>query len=172
MLTDGVITLRHPTMDDVEAIFEACQDPEVPRWTGVPSPYTRENAVQWIERTVEERELKRTQAFVAELAGEFAASCSLMELDRAPGYGEIGYWVAEPARRKGVASRAVLLLKAFGVQELGLTRIELLVHEDNLPSRKTAARAGFTDGTDERRPAPRSATPGPANHVVYAWSAA
>ena len=94
-----------------------------------------------------------------------------MELDKGPGYGEIGYWVAARARRKGVASRAVLLLKEFGVNELGLTRIELLVHEDNVPSKKTAERAGFTE-TDERRPAPRSATPGPANHVVYAWSAA
>ena len=56
MLTDGVITLRHPTMDDVDAICAGCQDPEVPKWTGVPSPYTRENAVEWIERTVEERD--------------------------------------------------------------------------------------------------------------------
>ena len=101
MLTDGVITLRHPTMDDVDAICAGCQDPEVPKWTGVPSPYTRENAVEWIERTVEERDAKRTQAFIAELDGEFAASCSLMELDKRPGYGEIGYWVAAPCPAQG-----------------------------------------------------------------------
>jgi len=171
MLTDGVITLRQPTMDDVDAIYEGCQDPEVPKWTGVPSPYTRENAVEWIQRTVEERDAKRTQAFIAELDGKFAASCSLMELDKHPHYGEIGYWVAKPARRQGVASRAVELLRAYGETQLGLTRIELLVHEDNVPSRKTAERAGFTQ-TDERRPAPRSATPGPPDHVVYVWSAA
>jgi len=170
MLTDGALTLRHPTMDDVEAIYEGCQDPEVPKWTNVPSPYTREHAVQWIERTVEERAGGKSMAFVAELDGVFAASCSLMELDKHPRYGEIGYWVVRPARRKGVASRAVELLREYGETQLGLTRIELLVHEDNVPSRKTAERAGFVE-TGERRPAPRSATPGPPDHVVYAWSA-
>jgi RimJ/RimL family protein N-acetyltransferase len=107
MLSDGVITLRHPTMNDVEAIVEACQDPEIPRWTNVPSPYTAADAIWWIERTVEERPLGRTQAFLAFLDGALAASCSLMELDKHPHYGEIGYWVAKPARRRGVASRAV-----------------------------------------------------------------
>lgn len=170
MLTDGVITLRHPDDQDVDAIYEGCQDPEVPRWTSVPSPYRREHASQWIERTRIERAEGRTHAFLAFLDGEFAASCSLMELDRAPHYGEIGYWVAKPARRKGVASRAVSLLKEFGVNQLGLTRIELLIHEDNRPSRKTAERAGF-EHTGERRPAPRVETAEAADHVVYAWSA-
>jgi RimJ/RimL family protein N-acetyltransferase len=170
MLTDGVITLRHPTFDDVEAVYVGCQDPDVPKWTNVPSPYVRAHAEQWIERTVAERAAGRTQAFLAFYDDQFAASCSLMELDRRPGYGEIGYWVAKPARRRGVATRAVKLLRDFGVRELGLDRVELLIHEDNARSRCVAAKAGFTD-TGERRPAPRTAVPGPPDHVVYAWSA-
>ena len=170
MLTDGVITLRHPTLDDVDAIVAACQDPEIPKWTNVPSPYTRDDAIWWIERTVEERAAGRTQAFLAFIGDAFAASCSLMELDKRPGYGEIGYWVAKPARRRGVASRACALLREFGIDQLGLTRIELLIHQDNLPSRRTAERAGFV-ATGELREAPRQAEPGPLDHVVYAWSA-
>jgi RimJ/RimL family protein N-acetyltransferase len=169
VLTDGTITLRHPTEDDIDAIYEACQDPEVSRWTGVPSPYLREHAEQWIERSRTERADGRSEAFLAFLAdGTLAASCSIMELDRRPHYGEIGYWVAAPARRRGVATRAVELLKRFGTEELGLTLIELLIDEDNVASRKTAERAGFR-ATDERRPAPRTETPGPPNHVVYVW---
>src|SRR3954451_17928675 len=160
MLTDGVITLRHPTLDDVEAIYRGCQDPEVHKWTGVPSPYRRRDAIGWIERTVEERAAGRAEAFLAFLGDEFAASCSLMELDRRPGYGEIGYWVATPARRRGVATRACALLREFGVKARGLTRIELLIHQDNPPSRRTAERAGFVD-TGELREAPRP-RPAPA----------
>jgi RimJ/RimL family protein N-acetyltransferase len=171
MLSDGVITLRPATMDDVEAIYEGCQDPEVPKWTGVPSPYTREHAIEYIERTVEERDAGRSRAFLAFLDGEFAASCSLMELDKEPGYGEIGYWVAAGARRRGVATRAVNLLREYGVDELGLTRLELLIHEDNGPSRTVAERTGFLD-TGEQRPAPRSTVAGPPDHIVYRWSAA
>src|SRR3954449_6696267 len=113
MLTDGVITLRHPAPGDADAICAACQDPEIPRWTNVPSPYTREHATQWIALTRKARADGRIEAFVAVLEdGTFAASCSLMELDKAPHYGEIGYWVAAPARKRGVANRAVNLLRA------------------------------------------------------------
>jgi RimJ/RimL family protein N-acetyltransferase len=172
VLTDGTITLRHPSEDDIDAIYEACQDPEVVKWTGVPSPYFREHAQQWIDRSRAERAEGRSQAFLAFLAdGTLAASCSLMELDKQPHYGEIGYWVAKPVRRQGVATRAVELLKRFGTEELGLTLIEMLIHEDNGPSRRTPERAGFR-ATDERRPAPRTETPGPPSHVVYVWSPA
>src|SRR3954454_7835082 len=78
MLTDGVITLHHPTMDDVDAICAGAQDPEVPKWTNVPSPYTRGDAIWWVERTIEERASGTSQAFLAFLDGGFAASCSLM----------------------------------------------------------------------------------------------
>ena len=31
-LTDGVVLLRPPTADDVDAITQACQDPEIAAW--------------------------------------------------------------------------------------------------------------------------------------------
>ncbi|MGH2801119.1 MAG: GNAT family N-acetyltransferase [Thermoleophilaceae bacterium] len=43
-LSDGEIALRPFIEDDVPAITAACQDPEIPRWTLVPSPYTEEDA--------------------------------------------------------------------------------------------------------------------------------
>jgi len=46
--TDRLV-LSIPTEADIDAITAACQDPEVPRWTTVPSPYTRKNAVEFIE---------------------------------------------------------------------------------------------------------------------------
>ncbi|KFD42954.1 hypothetical protein IU11_16065 [Cellulosimicrobium sp. MM] len=38
-LDDGRVHLSTPTLDDVDAITAACQDPEVAAWTVVPSPY-------------------------------------------------------------------------------------------------------------------------------------
>jgi len=38
----------------VPAIAAACQDPEIPRWTAVPSPYTEADARQWLESDEEE----------------------------------------------------------------------------------------------------------------------
>ena len=39
------LTLSVPTEADVDAIFEACQDAEIRRYTTVPSPYERQHAV-------------------------------------------------------------------------------------------------------------------------------
>jgi RimJ/RimL family protein N-acetyltransferase len=170
-LTDGVITLRPPGDQDGDALCRECQDPEIQRWTGVPSPYRREHAIEYLERVkVQEREGKLA-AFVAVDGDELLGSFSVMELDRAPRYGEIGYWVAASARGRGVASRAVTLLRDWSASELGLELIELVIHEDNAPSRRVAEATGFLD-TGERRPAPRREEPGPANHAVYAWSPA
>ena len=46
ILRDGDLTLRPPRPDDADAVTAACQDPEIPRWTLVPSPYRREHAVR------------------------------------------------------------------------------------------------------------------------------
>jgi RimJ/RimL family protein N-acetyltransferase len=64
-------------------------------------------------------------------------------LDRGDGSCEVGYWVARPARGRGVATRAVRLLSAWGLRELGLDRIELLVIEGNDASCRVAEAAGY-----------------------------
>jgi RimJ/RimL family protein N-acetyltransferase len=169
VLTDGVITLRPPRADDAEALYRECQDPEIARWTGVPSPYERHHAEQYLARCVEEEAAGRTRAFLAVDAGDrVLASISVMELDQRAGYGEIGYWVARDARGKGVASRAVTLLRDWCAAELGLELIELLIDVENQASRRVAESTGFLD-TGELRPAPRQEESDALTHGVYAW---
>jgi RimJ/RimL family protein N-acetyltransferase len=165
ILTDGVITLRPPRHDDVDAIYEACQDAEIQTWTNVPSPYTREHAIDYVERVAH---LPTTAAFLAFHGDELVGSFGVMEIDRERAYAEIGYWVAAPARGRGVATRGVILARDWAAEELGAQLVELVIHEDNLPSKRVAERTGFL-ATGERRPAPRKEEPGPVNHDVYAW---
>ncbi len=170
-LTDGVLTLRPPGEADIDALHRECQDPEIQRWTGVPTPYRREDAVAYLARVAEEVQAGRSAPFIAVDGDALLGSFSVMELDRAPRYGEIGYWVAAGARGRGVATRAVTLLRDWAAQELGLELIELLIHEDNRASLRVAELTGFVD-TGERRNAPRSEDPGPPRYRVYAWSPA
>lgn len=168
-LADGLIHLRPPTEADIDAITEACQDPEIQRWTGVPSPYLREHAVEYLRKCDDERAAGRTENFLAvDDAGRVVGSFGVMELDKAPRYGEIGYWVHRDARGQGVASRGVTLLRDWAAQERGLELVELLIHEDNALSQRVAERTGFLD-TGERRPAPRRELPAASDHAVYAW---
>ena len=166
ILTDGVIILRPPREEDIDAICEACQDPEIQTWTNVPSPYRREHAVDYVQRLAHE---PSTAAFLAFDGDELVGSFGVMEIDRERAYAEIGYWVAAPARGRGVASRGVTLVRDWAAEELGAQLIELLIHEDNEPSKRVAERTGFL-GTGERRPAPRAAEPGEPNHDVYSWT--
>ncbi len=66
-----------------------------------------------------------------------------MDVDRARGSGEIGYWVAAGARGRGVTVRAIVLVRDWAVRELGLTTLDILPHADNAPSQAVAERAGF-----------------------------
>jgi len=42
-LSDGVVHLRLIAEADIPAILDAVQDPEIPRWTRVPDPYSEED---------------------------------------------------------------------------------------------------------------------------------
>jgi RimJ/RimL family protein N-acetyltransferase len=169
-LTDGVVTLRPKAERDVDAITAACQDPEIPRWTFVPSPYTRAHAQAHVADTAAAAAAGRALNLLIVDAGDrLLGSAALLELDRAPGYAEIGYWVAAPARGRGVASRAVVLLRDWGHATLGLRLIEILAHAANAPSRRVAEKAGFVD-TGELRASPRDAEQR-TDYAVYAWRA-
>ena len=167
-LRDGDLVLRPKHEGDVAALTAACQDPEIPRWTLVPAPYTEADARAFIASSEREAAAGKAANLIAVDAadGLLLGSFSLMELDRAPGYGEIGYWVAAAARGRGVATRAVRLLTEWAVTELGLTKIEILPHRDNAPSRRVAERAGYHD-TGELRPCPRAPHDDPV-YAVYA----
>ncbi len=47
------LVLSVPTEADVDAIAEAAQDPEVPRWTTLPSPYARADAEEFIAKAAD-----------------------------------------------------------------------------------------------------------------------
>jgi RimJ/RimL family protein N-acetyltransferase len=167
-LRAGDLVLRRKTPGDAEALVAACQDPEIPRWTLVPSPYTRADAEHFIAISDQDAEAGTAVHLVAVAAedGRLLGSFSVMELDREPGYGEIGYWVAAGARGRGIATRAVRLLTEWARSELGLTRIEILPHKDNAPSRRVAEKAGYRD-TGRLAAPPREESDEPV-FMVYA----
>lgn len=170
-LSGGGITLRPPRPDDADAVTAACQDAEIQRWVGVPSPYRREHAEAWLDGApARARTGEAVNLVIAVEDGRLVGSISLMEVDVDGGRAEIGYWVASGLRGRGIAARAVLLLHDWAVAELRLRTIEILVHGDNAPSRRVAERCAFAE-TGELRSAPRRPDPGEPRFVVYIWKA-
>lgn len=152
-LDDGVVALRLPTADDVDAITEACQDPEIPRWTRVPLPYTRAHAIDFVERAGRNWEQGTDAAFVIVDAGSGAllGAIGVHRLGGEDDGPEVGYWLERGARGRGIATRALRLVSDWACGDLG---VRLLLQADvrNAGSRRVAEKAGFRYVGDAEAP--------------------
>ena len=133
-LEDGEVALRPLGGEDIPALVAACQDPEIPRWTSVPSPYTEKDARAFLPRASD------VSAIVAARTGEFLGTIGWRWVD---GNVQLGYWVKHDARGRGVATRALRLLSHWAVAELGAARVQLLTEPENRASQRVAEKAGF-----------------------------
>jgi RimJ/RimL family protein N-acetyltransferase len=144
-ITAGRLHLRPWQASDEDAVYTACQDPDIQRWTTVPSPYTREDARRWVSSGAPDQWRAGTAtpfAVVDATTGELLASVGLHLIrgDRC----EVGYWCAPWARGQSVISDAVSVVSRWGFAELGMQRIEWVAAVGNWPSRAVAQKCGFT----------------------------
>lgn len=145
-LTDGTLLLRPWRLEDVPRVTEACQDPEISRWTAViPEPYAEADARAWIEQTIRDWDEHREAAFAVTDAetGEVVGAIGLNLQQHYALQASIGYWVAKEARRRGVATSALRLVARWALEDLGLPRVQLLTDPANAASRRVAEKAGF-----------------------------
>ena len=125
--------------------MESVADPEVPRWTRVPAPYTKEDAWAWVAMA-ESMDREGTAYHLLAVDAETDAplgSIGLEVHERPQRHGEIGYWLAASARGRGIATRAVAMLARWGVDTLSVPLVELHVLPANARSLAVAERAGF-----------------------------
>jgi RimJ/RimL family protein N-acetyltransferase len=130
-------------MQDVPALTAACQDPAIAHWIPfVPRPYTREDAEAYVRACIESGDERHPFAIVDAESGEVLGSID-MGVNAHSYRGHIGYWVAAPARGRGVCTGALRLLVRWALDELGLQRLELITDPDNRASQRVAEKVGF-----------------------------
>lgn len=145
-MSDGATALRSWRESDIPALSAACQDPQIPRWTRVPSPYGEAEARLYLHQRYDSLRSGTSAPFavVAPDDGPLLGSISLLRFAWVDARAEVGYFLAHEARGKGHAVRAVRLICGWGFGTLGLERIDLLVATGNAASQRVAERAGFT----------------------------
>ncbi len=138
----GPVVLRPLAPSDAEAIVRACADPEIIRFIPpIPVPYTRDDALQYLEQTRQEWQAGGAPFAIADAGtDEWLGNIGLMARPR--GTTEIGYLVAPWARGRGVATAATAALTRWGLEH-GAKRVELLANVENLASQRVALAAGF-----------------------------
>ena len=140
---------------DVDTIAELCQDPEIQKWTTVPSPYTRESAEFFVESVVKPGWQGHSPDWAIRLAegspltDDASAAERQPEVERSPligiigissdsVVGEVGFWMSPQERGSGDFA-----FEAMGLQAL-TWRCEIHDGEPNWPSMRVAWKAGFT----------------------------
>jgi len=145
-LIDGPTALRQWRDSDLAGLVQACQDPEIARWTQVPAPYGEADARAYLRQRYDAAFAGLTAPFaVVDTDGhQLLGSISLMRFSWEHARGEVGYWLAAAGRGRGHATRAVRLICGWGFSALRLERIDLMAATGNPASQRVAERAGFT----------------------------
>lgn len=135
--------LSPPSEADVDAIYEACQDPLIQRYTTVPSPYAREHAEGFIVKTREWWAAGGETTWVLRVDGALAGVVGLHKVSA--GSAELGFWMAEGFRRGGYLTEAcrAVLDWGFAPDGLDLVRVDWRAVAGNEASARVARRLGF-----------------------------
>lgn len=130
----------------------ACQDPDIQRWTVIPSPYRLTDAELFTAK-LSPAGWRDDSAYSFALAlRETGTLVGALSIDRRsrPGTYEVGYWSTKEHRGQGYVTEAVLGSARWAFTALGADRLEWRAEVGNLASRAVALRAGFRLEGDQR----------------------
>ena len=145
---DSTLVCRLPTLADVSAVIDACQDPDIPRWTTVPSPYGEAEGRGFVEwATAGWAHRRSLELLITPGDGHPLSHLPLLgaggaRLDWEGEQANAGYWIHADARRQGVA-RAVLGGVCRWLFSIGFKRVEADVLVGNTGSCRTLESVGF-----------------------------
>ena len=152
----GQFTLRQLSEADIDAIYQSCQDPLIPRFTTVAENFTIELAQAFVHektpRLFAERKAiqwaltinKDVSPAAIKVAGEtFLGPFSIHGIEEHNHIGEIGYWLNKDVRGHGYGSIGCQMITNYAFETLGFKRLAGIVDNDNEASKKVLINAGY-----------------------------
>lgn len=146
-ITCGSLVLQPWTAYDEAALVAGRNDPEVRRWTGVPVPFTTEQARLFLLEDAPRGWAEGTEASFAvhdATTGDVLGDVGLHRVDLVAGEASIHYWLLAEGRGRGAAVEATAAVCRWGFGALGLARIGWGCCAGNWASRAVAQQVGFT----------------------------
>ncbi|MBW8806755.1 MAG: GNAT family N-acetyltransferase [Catenulisporales bacterium] len=146
------LLLRPWREQDIPGIYRICQDPDIQRWTTVPSPYLLSDA-EWFVREFTPKgfasgDTATFGVFVQE-TGQIAGAVGLggittFVVGRGVRTAEIGYWANPETRGRGYITEAVREVVRWGFEDLRLGRVTWQAFDGNKASQRVIEKLGFT----------------------------
>ena len=147
-LTTDRLLLRSVGPQDTDVVYSAAQDPEIQRWTTIPSPYLPEHARSFTEQLVPEGWANCSMFTFGVFLPEGELVGMLAITMRSLGVGEVGFWATKEYRGNGYITEATVAVSRWAFTRLSIDRVEWRAEVGNKGSRAVAEHAGFTiEGT-------------------------
>ncbi|MEK6398072.1 MAG: GNAT family protein [Terriglobus sp.] len=131
------LTARH-----TEALCGVAFDPSLWRYMTLRIE-TPADVTAMVESSIHKGELGLVMPWVTCVGDEVVGATSFLDIQPTHRAAEIGFtWLAKPWRGSGVNPRVKLLQLSYGFEQLGLRRVALKTHHDNVHSQNAMLKLG------------------------------
>ncbi len=139
--------LLRPIEDkDVDDITEILSNPAISKYnTNIPYPYTRENALYFIQDSKDKLQ-KGTYyrfAIVWRESNKMIGMVSLFHVNKTDNNGEVGIWLSKDFWGKGIVSETANLFLEFAFDEMSLNKVYGITVSKNIRAKKVFAKLKF-----------------------------
>ncbi|MEV0206129.1 GNAT family protein [Streptomyces sp. NPDC050788] len=143
-LTTARLLLHTVGPEHTDTVHAAAQDPDIQRWTTIPSPYLPEHARNFTHQLVPEGWATGSSLTFGLFLPEGEELVGMLGLAmRSLSVTEIGFWGTKEHRGNGYITEAVVAASRWAFTDLSVDRVEWRAEVGNRASRAVAERAGF-----------------------------
>jgi ribosomal-protein-serine acetyltransferase len=145
MTATSAIAIRPYRSSDVREVYEAAMESVQRVQRFMPwchAELTEVELREWIEAQIAAFQARSAFEFAIVDAGRFVGGCGLNKIDTDDRRANVAYWVRTSAAQQGIATAAIRHVVQWAWDNTELARLELVVSTTNLPSLRTAERAG------------------------------
>lgn len=150
VLSDGMVTLRAHTPADIDRALEMAHDPDMIRWTAIPTPHSRAMSEQFALEVIPKGWNEGTaMGWAVEFEGRYAGNVDVRGKEA---LADVGYALHPDCRGQGVMTAAVRLAVDHAFVEAGKEVVQWSAHVGNVGSLRVAHACGFRlHGTEPDR---------------------
>ncbi len=143
-LVGADLVLREWGSADLDDLVAMLDEPQIARWTPMPSPFDLEAGIAYLKRARQGRiGGQRIQLAITADGGAPLGEVLLFNVAAGGREAELGYLIAEQHRHRGLASGALSLLSGYAQGTLQLSRLILRIDSGNTASTAVARRCGY-----------------------------
>lgn len=136
------LLLRPFELTDVDDVYAYASDPEVARFRPLPDPYTREDALEFVDRQIR-TDWSTNAEFAIEYWPQVIGGISL-HVNPEHETGELGYLLGRRWWGQGLATEAARAVVDWGFRRFRLHKVYARAHVDNTRSWRVMERLGMT----------------------------